>query len=284
MGIRKKYVLTPKKERFIKENYLKMTDEEMGKILHVPRGTVLKWRTQRLGLTKRGVQSKTSDNEIIKAPVKAVSLKRMSEEERREFFLHQLRQRPRYHLMRQGLSVDELRLYEEKYVEYFSSPDIETLTSHEEDDLHELTMLQITILRLRKEEFESRQSGQTLVDNSKQIKEATELILKFKHSLDIERGQRLKKQEDSATNFTNLIREINERHTRVLAGEEATMLKFRMEEAVNLLVDNDLALGVEPVDLAKNFIDGKLPADYEPPKLEERVDKDAKKAKGEEKS
>lgn len=272
---KRKYVLTPKKEQFIRDNYLKMTDAAIGRRLKIPRDTIAKWRV-RLGLGKRGTPAQKHDKNITK-PKRSVNLKRMSEEEKKEYYLRQVRSRPRYGLMKKGMTSEEMRFYEEKYVEYFSSPDIETITIQEEDDLHEMTMLQIRILRLQKEEQDSRATGGQLVDHSKAIKEATELIMKFKTSLDMERKQRLKRQEDSATNFTTLIREINQAHTRLMVGEEATMLKFRTEEAVNLLVENGLAHGIDKIPLENNFIDGKLPEDYEPPNLAERERKDGKK-------
>lgn len=274
MPLKRKYILTPRKEKFIRENYDKLTDEEIGRHVKVPRTTVAKWRA-RLGLPKRGAAPKIHDRNIIKAPEKHVNLKRLSDEDRRAFFLQQLRRRPRYSLMKEGLSKEELLFYENKYVEYFSSPDIETLTVQEEDDLHEMTMLQIAILRLRKEEYDSRlivTNTGVRVDNSKAIKEATELVMKFKQSLDLERRQRLKRQEDSATNFTNLIREINQEHTRRIVGEEATMLKFRMEEMVNTLINHGLMHGVESMPVEKNFINDKLPEDYMPPTMEMRTE------------
>jgi hypothetical protein len=118
-----------------------------------------------------------------------------------------------------------------------------------------------------------------LIDNSRAIKEANEIILKYKHSLDLERNQRLKRQEDSATNFTNLIKEINQNHTRRLAGEESTMLKFRTEEVVNLLIDHQLMAGVEKIPLEDNFTNGKLPDDYKPVEIIKRKDDDTKKDK-----
>jgi hypothetical protein len=278
--ISRKHVLTPKKEQYIRDNYLKMSDLKMSKHLRTPRSTVTKWRL-RLGLNKRGAGPKKTDKKITKARPQQVNLKRLSDEDRRKFFLQQLRTRPRYDLM--SLTKPEMRFYEEKYVEYFSNPDIETITVHEEDDLHEMTILQIRIMRLQKEEHDSRMNStpnMAIVDNSKQIKDAMDDFLKLKKSLDLERRQRLERQEDSATNFTTLVGEINKDHTRALVGEEATMLKFRMEESLNQLIQHERILGVEPVPLEDNFINGKLPDDYEPPNFEERLD-DGEKGKEE---
>lgn len=272
----RKYILTPKKEQFLRDNFLKMTDAAIGKRLRVPRATVAKWRS-RLGLNKRGATPQKHDKSITKTK-KAVNIKRMTDEEKKDYFLKQLRTRPRYRLMKNSMTSEEMQFYEEKYVEYFSSPDIETITIQEEDDLHELTALQLRVLRLQKEEFDSRNAtGQQLVDHSKSIKESTDQIIKLKSSLDLERRQRLQRQEDSATNFTTLLKEINQQHTRMLVGEEATMLKFRTEEAVNMLVENGLADGVDKIVLEKNFVDGKLPEDYKPPELKERDRRDGKK-------
>lgn len=273
MSIPRKYILTPKKEQWLRDHYMEMTDEVMAKRLRATRHVVYNWRKQ-LGLQKRGMDKKKRDVQLTKAPEKKANLKRMTTEERREFFLRQLRGRPRYDLMRSGMTLEELVFYEQKYVEYFSDPSVETITVHEEDDLHELTMAQIRALRLQKEEFNSRASGMQLIDNSKGIKETNEIILKYKHSLDLERGQRLKRQEDSATNFTNLVRELNQHNIRRMAGIEATMLKFRMEESINLLIDHGLAQGIEAIPLEDNFINGKLPADYHPPEIMKRRDED----------
>ncbi|RKY43050.1 MAG: hypothetical protein DRP85_00710 [Candidatus Makaraimicrobium thalassicum] len=252
----KKYNLTPEAEKFIKQNYNKMSDAEIAAYLNVPVHVVGRWRKKLKLIKVPGYDVELNVDKINK------QARLLNPLERRKYYLKQLRSRPRYQLVKKMLSPEELRFYEEKYVEYFSSPDIETITIHEEDDIHELTMAQIALMRLQKEEYEARKRGDPFIDYSRAIKDKNETILKIKKSLDLERAQRLQRQADSSTNFTNLIKELNDMGIRKMAGEEATMLKFRMEEAVNDLIDDGLMFGVEKIDLGKNFKLGKLPESY----------------------
>jgi hypothetical protein len=273
-----KYVLTPEIRKFLVENYRTMTDKALGEYLKVPEPTIRYWRG-RLKLKKTG---------NIHAPVKPSmdvvemlgshdeQVRRMSAEERRLHYLEQLRSRPRYKMVQTMLNPDELSFYEEKYVEYFSNPDIETLTVTEEDDIHELTMTQIEKMRLQRMMLQGEDNAE-LAQHSRAIKDKDEVMLKIKKSLDLERTQRLQRQADTSTNFTNLIRELNNRGIRTMAGEEAAMFKFRMEESINRLVDDGHMRGFEQFNLGENFQDGNLPEDYEPPPEIEDFDKVSKK-------
>jgi hypothetical protein len=274
----RKYVLTPEIRKYIAANYQLMTDKAIGEQVGVPEGTVRYWR-RKLRLKK---------NNEVHAPVKPSmdvvenlnshdeQIRRMSVEERRQHYLDQLRSRPRYKMVQAILFAEELAFYEEKYVEYFSNPDIETLTVTEEDDIHELTMTQIEKLRLQKAVLRNIDNADLLAQHSRAIKDKDEIILKIKKSLSLERNQRLERQADTSTNFTNLIRELNNRGIRTIAGMEATMFKFRAEEAINRLIEDGHMRGFEQFNLGENFKSGTLPEDYEPPPEIEEFHKGSK--------
>jgi hypothetical protein len=263
----RKYILTPEIQKYIAVNYTVMTDKTMGKHLDIPEETIRYWR-RKLKLKKKSVAHAPVEPsmDVIKAlDGQSEHVRRMSAKERRQYYLEQLRSRPRYKMVQTILDADELAFYEDKYIEYFSNPDIETLTVTEEDDIHELTMTQIEKLRLQRSVLRDQSNADLLAQHSRAIKDKDETILKIKKSLSLERSQRLERQADTSTNFTNLIRELNNRGIRVLAGAEVAMFKFRMEESINRLVEDGHMRGFEQFNLGDNFKSGDLPEDYEPP-------------------
>jgi len=247
----------PKKEistdnkKFLLENYKSKTDVEMAEVLDVSKSTIYLWRKE-LGLSKHKKKD-VPTNEVVKNLNEATveNIKNLTIEEKRLAFLKQLRGKPLHEMTKKLLNSEELALYETKYLEYATSPDIETLTAYEEDDLHELTMTQISKMRLQKEEYLAMKNGDPPPDISRALKDKDETILKLKKSLDIERSQRLKRQEDSATNFITLIKEFNKAKIRDMIGREATSFNLHRDMCLNELIEDDLIFGIDEEDLNK---------------------------------
>ena len=244
----KKEISTDNK-KFLLENYKSKTDKEMAEALNVSKSTIYLWRKE-LNLTKQK-KKETPINEVAKNlnETTVEDVKHMTIEEKRVAFLNQLRHKPLYAMTTKLLSSEELALYETKYLEYATSPDIETLTAYEEDDLHELTMTQISKMRLQHEEYLAISNGDPPPDISRALKDKDETILKLKKSLDIERSQRLKRQEDSATNFITLIKEFNNSKIRDMIGREASSFNLHGDMCLNELIEDDLIFGINNEDL-----------------------------------
>ena len=244
----KKEISTDNK-KFLLENYKSKTDKEMADALNVSKSTIYLWRKE-LKLTKQK-KKETPTNEVAKNlnETTVEDVKHMTIEEKRVAFLNQLRHKPLYEMTKKLLSAEELALYETKYLEYATSPDIETLTAYEEDDLHELTMTQISKMRLQQEEYLAMANGDPPPDISRALKDKDETILKLKKSLDIERSQRLKRQEDSATNFITLIKEFNNGKIRDMIGREASSFNLHRDMCLNELIEDDLIFGINNEDL-----------------------------------
>ena len=130
----KKHDLTDEIVQFIKENYLKISDANLGKRFGVPRQQIHYWR-KKLGLADREQNKKLQSVSDRIGENKDVDLRRLSLQERREFFLGELKSSPRFAITQAMLTEIELAFYTEKYIEYCTSPDIETLAAHEKDDI-----------------------------------------------------------------------------------------------------------------------------------------------------
>jgi len=246
--------ITTKVKKYLYENFQDKTDTEMAEDLGVTRQTVYAYR-KKLGLSKRKKKEKDSIDVLKTLNESAViDTKGMTQEEKREHFLKKLRGNPRYKMTKESLTEEELAFYEAKYIEYSTSPEIETLTAYEEDDLHELTITQIAKMRIQKMEHDEIANGDPPPDTSRNIRDKDETILKLKKSLDLERAQRLKRQEDSATNFINLVKEFNDAKIRTVIGREANAFNAYGQDCLNDLIDEGFAFGIEKVD-TKKYLD-----------------------------
>lgn len=245
-----------KVKRYLYENYQSKTDAQMAKDLEVTRNTVIRWRND-LGLNKRGKKDENNTDVLdILNESTTIDIKTMTDEQKRKYFLEKLRKSPRYQMTKKILTSEELQFYEAKYIEYATSPEIETLTPYEEDDLHELTMTQISKMRIQQAEYDEIAGGGYPPEVSRSLRDKDETILKLKKSLDIERSQRLQRQEDSATNFINLVKEFNNVKIRNVVGREASAFNSYGDECLNKMIDDNNAYGIEKINTAKYYNGG----------------------------
>jgi len=264
-------------KRYLYENYQDKTDSQMAEELEVARSTVVRWRNT-LGLQKRKKQ-KGEETDILEKfeETSSVDVKSMTQKQKREYFLKKLRNNPRYQITKGLLTAEELNFYEAKYIEYSTSPEIETLTAYEEDDLHELTMTQISKMRIQRMEYDEVANGDPVPDVSRNTKDKDETILKLKKSLDLERSQRLRRQEDSATNFINLVKEFNNAKIRNVVGREANAFNAYGDECLNKMIEDGNAYGIEEIDVSKYYDGGKNGGRKKEEEYKEKKEKAEKK-------
>lgn len=188
----------------------------------------------------------------------------LPEDKRRSFFLKELRSTIMYKSIKNVLDNEELNLYEEKYLNFMTDPTIETMTTMEKDAWHEMTMAQIRIFRYLKEEKVSKDTGKT-ISRSKEIRDCEDIIETAQESLNVQRRQRLKNQNDQAVTFTNVIKELKDPNTRRRTGIEAAMLKYIAEATYNAMLGKNIFSGTsEPYNIEQNFKNGATPSGLSP--------------------
>lgn len=260
----------PKKdEEFVKENYQVMTDEEMGKALGRTRRSVEHIR-KRLGLEKKKgpIEKKLDPKKARESYVNS-----LEDDEKKTFFLKELRKSSMYKAFAAALEQDPsakqyVAFYEQKYIDFMTDPSVETMTSPERDIWHEMTMAQIRELQYIKKEREEKKEivtkdGDVIeidYDFSKEINQCQETIRKCHESLNVTRAQRLKNANDSAVNFTEVIKELRHPEIRRKIGDQAAMFKYIAERHYNDHLDKNIISGnSHRYDVDQNFKSGKEP-------------------------
>ena len=134
----------------------------------------------------------------------------------------------------------------------------------EKDALHQLLINEIRINRFLAEEKTDKalaaHQQRAPISRAKEIRECQEVIMKAQKSLNVEREQRLKDQNDQALTFTNLIRDMKHPLTRQKVGIEAVMLKFIAEKTYNDNLGTHIISGKdEKFEIDKLFRKGQMP-------------------------
>ena len=241
----KKGRFSKSEEAFIRQNYLSMTDKDIGETL----------KREPNSLDKKDVKiDKDSTDTVIK---KKSYINNMSDDEKRKLFVDELRATAQYRNTIKSPDDDEKVFYEERYLEFMMDPTIETMTASEKDTLHRKTINEIRMLRFMEDEKGFRSTGSNQ-NRAKEIQECQNTIYQCERSLRVTREQRLKDGQDQSINFTNIIKELQDPNKRTEIGYEAAMLKYRAEELYKKVLNKNIIAGDDtPPDLKENFIDKK---------------------------
>jgi len=238
-------------EAFIRQNYLSMSDREMGKVLNRDFNSIMQYR-KRKNLTKQNVKIKDKN---LKSQIKKASyLNSLSQEDKKKAILDELRATAGYRTVSKSLTDDEKRYYEEKYLEFMMDPTIETMTSSEKDLVHTMVIAEIRMFRFLEDEKNFRENNSN-ANRSKEIQECMDTIHKCQKSLNVTREQRLKNRQDQSINFVNILKELQDANKRAEIGYEAAMLKYIAEEAYNNRLNKNILAGDDSeIDLGSNFV------------------------------
>jgi hypothetical protein len=263
---------TVKDEDFIKDNYQVMTDTEMADVLGRSKRSVQHIRT-RLGLEKKkGPKERVDPNKARESYVNS-----LEDDEKRTFFLKELRKSSMYKAFVTVIAKDPVQqkyvaFYEQKYIDFMTDPSVETMTSPERDIWHEMTMAQIRELQYIRKEHEEKKTIVTKdgaeieidYDFSREINQCQETIRKCHESLNVTRAQRLKNANDSAVNFTEVIKELRHPEIRRKVGDQAAMFKYIAERHYNdHLGQNIISGNSHRYDVDQNFKNGEEPRELD---------------------
>lgn len=233
---------TEAEDKFIIENFRTMKDKDMGVTLGRSAASIA-CRRARLKLPGKNIKKAASK------PETARFLASVDDTERKAFFEREVRNSASFKALHRSLEQDELEHYVEKYVSFMMDPTIETMTTMEKDALHQLLINEIRINRFLEEEkidkALAQQQQRAPISRAREIRECQEVIMKAQRSLNVEREQRLKDQNDQALTFTNLIRDLKNPLTRQRVGVEAVVLKFIAEQTYNDNLGSHIISGKE---------------------------------------
>lgn len=257
----------PKKGRFaedektfVKQNYLTMSDQQIAEILDRDKNAIVNFR-RRHGLDKQGVATPAKGLNTEK--VRDDFVQALPAEDQKKAFLAELRATSSFRTVSLTLTKDEIKFYEDKYIEFMMDPSIETMTVAEKDALHRKTIAEIRMYRFMEEEKVYKETGQPN-NRNKEINECQAVIQQCEQSLKVTRQQRLKDGQDQAINFTAIIRELNNPRLRQALGYEAAMLKWMHEASYNDNIGTTISAGDEKkYDLGKNFVNPEDAKDFD---------------------
>jgi len=264
----KKGPFSKNEKKFIRDNYLSMSDKAIADEFGRDARSVENWR-QKNGFDKKGreVRKPQSPRKSKRKYVDA-----LDDESKEKFYLLELRRSPLYMALVRAFrkSAEKkhfIKIYEAKFVEFMMDPTIETMTAMERDIWHEMTLAQVRemdyLRRENEKEIRYTNDGaeyETTPDFAREIAQCQDTVRKCQESLNVERRQRLKNSNDQAINFTEVIKELRSAATRRSAGDEAAMLRYIAHRHYNdHLGENILSGSEDKFDLGAQFKEGKEP-------------------------
>lgn len=259
--------LSGKEKDYILVHWQYMTDEEIGEELGRSGESIRKFRQSRS-------LSKIDGDKVNKAVTgKRKYLKTLDQYEKRAYHLDQLKKSITYKELSRTLDDNELRFYEQKYIDFMSDPTVETVTHMERDMWHEMTISQIREMMYIRKEREptitydhNGMEVRTYPDYSSKIQNCQENIRRCQEALNVTRRQRLKDSNDQAINFTEVVKELRSPATRRQVGDQAAMFRYICERHYNDHVGDDpledppiLSGDASKYDVDQHFKTGKEP-------------------------
>ena len=240
-----------KEEEFIRRNYMTMTDREIAEALRRDVKSVSRKR-EYMGLSDK---RKKHFKQVTKRSRESY-LSSLTDTDKRAVFLKELHASAVFKRVKKVVTKEELRFYEEKFIEFLMDPTIQTITGPERDILHEMIMAQIRRFRLMEAEKIGRiDNKDPSYSKAKDIAECDNTIRKCQEALNVTRKQRMKDRNDQAITFANVIKELQDPNIRREIGAEAAMLKYMAEQWYNKHMgeENNIRSGQDPYDISGLF-------------------------------
>jgi hypothetical protein len=238
--IRKKtYHYTNDEVEFIKQNWMALTDEQIGERLRRTSESVRRKRDA-LGLKKPGGRpsNKSRQNYILNNPTNA-SMATLSKDKRLEYYKESFEDaNARYPQLIRELNEGELEYYKHKYVEFLDS--VDTLSINEEDMLHHMIMTEVVIHRMRatmkreREAWDDREEGAHPPQNLyPELERAEQRYMKYHKELHVTREQRLKTDKEEKLTIDSIVRSYFDKKNREQAGFQASLIQYSTDKARN---------------------------------------------------
>lgn len=240
-------------EQYLRANFMKMTDNEIGEKLGRKEAAIYRKRKQ-LGLSKGNGRPTNEDR--MQARPNEYALSQLPKDERVKFYKSQFDRNWRYKHLRNILLDDELEYYKHRYIDIIDSMD--SITYIEEDLVHNMVMCDIQTKRIQeiiKNEIESFRNADDDDDNRrpppqylyKDLNDAQSQYVKYQEKLNLTRQQRLKENKEENITISSIVENLLDKRNRAeadrLAGEMdyfARRCKTDMDKMDFLLGGEDL--------------------------------------------
>lgn len=220
-------------DEVIRGDWMHSTDAQLAEKLSRSEEAIYK-RRKILGLRKPGGKPRleTRKDAIFDNPTE-YNLSRLSKEDRIKFYKTKFNKNLRFPWLERTLLPDELEYYQLKYIEIIES--LDTLTSIEEDLLHNMIMKEIQIIRMQEQiktelqrysddESEDKRPPQQWL--YKDLQEAEKQYVSYQEKLKLTREQRLKTDNEEKVNISTLVRSYLDSINREKAGNLAGEIAF----------------------------------------------------------
>ena len=254
----KNYHYTDEEIKFIENNYLSHSDKEISQILGRTIESVGRQRKKygwikRSGRPSREEKKKALGEGVSKAggnaslsAMKRMSLAGLDKDQRLEIFKENFTKQPRYYMVQQELSEDELGVYEHKYIEFMMS--VDTMSVQEEDSLHHMIMTDLNISRIRRHirsaELENEEGGNPLIYGLYDtLEKAEKRFVEYQKILSVTREKRLSKDKEQKETIHTVVQSYRNKMARQEMGRQAGLMEIFREKCNEDMSSNRYLLG-----------------------------------------
>ncbi len=240
----KSYHYTEEELKFIETNYLSHSDKELAQILGRTQESIQRQRKKYNWSKKNGRPSAAdkrkafTENAAKTSPASLSSMKRISmgsmdKNQRLEIFKESMTNLPRYNMVQQELSEEELEIYVHKYIDFMSS--VDTMTPQEEDSLHHMIMTDLNISRVRRHirngELENEEGGNPLIYGLYDtLEKAEKRFVEYQKILSVTREKRLAKDKEQKETIHTVVQSYRNKLARQELGRQAGLMEIFREK------------------------------------------------------
>jgi len=241
-------------EQYLRANFMKMTDKEIGEKLKRAEDGVYRKR-KALGLSKgTGGRPSNQDRQDATTRPNEYALAQLSKEERVKFYKSQFDRNWRYKHLCNILLSTELDYYKHRYIDVIDSMD--SITYVEEDLVHNMVMCDVQILRIQeliKTELQAYKESDGDDDTRrpppqylyKDLNEAQNQYVKYQEKLNLTRQQRLKENREEDITISSIVTNLLDKRNRAEADRLAGELDYFTKRCKTDMDKMDFLLGGE---------------------------------------
>lgn len=220
---------------YLFKNVAVKTDAEIAAELGRPTAGVTEMR-RKLGLKKnKRYESPMDVTKALESHAKikeTTAVEDMDDAQKRRFWLNELKRSAIWADCIQMFEVDELEVYQQKYIEYMMA--LESINEIEKNTIHLIICSIIRINRYHKLEKEYRElarggdaeAGAKALSMNREIKDMTDVFMRASDDLNASRKQRIKDEGETKYTLVELIKELDKREAREKLGKEADAFSY----------------------------------------------------------
>ena len=247
-------------EQYLRANFMKMTDKEIGEKLKRDEGSIYRKRKS-LGLSK-GAGGRPTNKERLEQSGRPneYALSQLPKEERVKFYKNQFKSNWRYKHLCNVLLDEEMDYYKHRYIDSIDSMD--SITYVEEDLVHSMVMCDVQIMRIQeliKTELQAYKNADDDDDTRrpppqylyKDLSHAQNQYVKYQEKLNLTRQQRLKENREEDITISSIVSNLLDKRNRADADRLAGELDYFSKKCHSDMSKMDFLLGGEDIGSGK---------------------------------